>query len=83
MSISRKLGRHVVEQVDRPRLREGFIALAANQRRWPAPIDLIDAMPPRPVVKSLDVPPMSDGEQKKGLLHLAEIRARLEAKMGA
>ena len=41
-------GRKWDEQEDRGRFQTGFEILAGSTRYWPAPCDLLDALPPRP-----------------------------------
>ena len=80
--IGGRMGKPLVEQLDAPRIRSAFQTLAGTFRRWPAPVDLIDALPARPHQQSLAAPPMSDEEQQQGLIYLAEIRKRLAAEKG-
>ena len=76
-SIGSKLGNHLVVEIDAPRIKAAFDHLAATCRRWPAPVDMIDAMPPRPVQRTLPEPPMTDEAQQLGLAKLAEIQKRI------
>ena len=48
------LGRRVsVEQLDAHRIREGFQRLFPKVREWPAPIQVIELMPPRKPVPAI------------------------------
>lgn len=71
-----------VERLDRPRLLNGVMALSRQVDRWPAPADLIDAMPVRVKQRALPPPPMSDEKQEYGRQKLKEIREML-ANVGA
>jgi hypothetical protein len=63
-----------IEKIDAPRLRASFLSLTQTSKKWPSPSDLIDHLPPRPQVKQLPPPPMSDEEQKRGLDGLAAMK---------
>lgn len=45
------------ETIDAPRIREGFRLIFPRIREWPAPIDVIELMPPRPARAALPAPP--------------------------
>lgn len=43
-------------EADAPRLRQAFRVLAANSRRWPSPVQLREALPPRQAAPALPPP---------------------------
>ena len=57
---------------DAPRLEAAFLALASMARRWPAPAELLDYLPPRPQPPALPPPPPGPA----ALAHLAALKAR-------
>ena len=54
---------------DAPRLEAAFLALASVARRWPAPAELIDHLPPKPTPRALPAP-----RARAGLRHLTAIK---------
>lgn len=44
------------QAADAPRLRQGFRLLAASCRRWPSPVQLREALPPRQAPPALPAP---------------------------
>lgn len=70
-------GRVYDEDRDAPRLRAAFRTLQARCRRWPAPIDFLEAMPRaeshHPALR-ID----SDGAREAGMRALADIAAKLK-----
>jgi hypothetical protein len=61
---------------DRPRFREAFRTLAARQRRWPAPVDFLEALPRIETphgAKAID----SDAGRAVGMQHIASIAEKL------
>lgn len=71
-------GRNFEASRDRPRFREAFRTLAARQRRWPAPVDFLEALPrieaPRVVESRID----SDASRTIGARHIGDIAAMLK-----
>ncbi|WP_052231383.1 hypothetical protein [Tepidimonas taiwanensis] len=63
--------------LDAPRLHAAFDALEAACERWPAPKQLLDALPARPEPPRLPPPPMSEDERAKVRQMLADVAARL------
>jgi hypothetical protein len=61
---------------DRPRFREAFRTLAARQRRWPAPVDFLEALP-RPVQEKEPVAIDSDKGRAVGMRTIADIAEKL------
>ncbi len=59
-----------VEQLDAPRIAAGFQRIFSLVRKWPAPIQVIELMPPRPRLKEL--PHILTAEQR------AENKKRLQ-----
>ncbi len=55
---------------DTPRLRQAFMDLAANARRWPTMADLVDRLPPKPTPRALPAPRF----QRTGQRHLTHIK---------
>ena len=75
-SLTRQLGRHAVEQVDAPRLREGFDRLIDNVDFWPTPSMLFKSMPPRPIRHTLPAPDINVEGMEEGKRFLAQIMAK-------
>lgn len=71
-------GRNFEPVRDRQRFREAFRTLAARQRRWPAPVDFLEALPrietPRTPEPKLD----SDVSREVGAKHIADLTALLK-----
>lgn len=71
-------GRVFEQARDLPRFREAFRTLAGRQRRWPAPIDFLEALPrieaPRTPEPKLD----SDASRAVGARHIGDIAALLK-----
>lgn len=78
--MRRQLGEHAVEQVDAPRLREGFDKLIDNVDFWPTPSMLFKSMPSRPTRHALPVPEINVQGMEEGKKFLAEIMAKIGAK---
>ncbi len=60
------------QDTDPQRLSIAFTALAGHARRWPAPAELLDYLPPRPQPPALPPPPPGPA----ALAHLAALKAR-------
>ena len=61
---------------DQPRFADAFRTLAGRCRRWPAPVDFLDALPvpdasPQPVRLE------SSASRENGMRHIADIAAKL------
>ena len=70
-------GRNFEPVRDRQRFRESFRTLAAKQRRWPAPVDFLEAMP-RIEPERIRQPQLdSDAARAASLQHIADIAAKL------
>jgi hypothetical protein len=65
-------------QVDAPRLRAAFLILCRSCKKWPAPADLIENLPPRQSTEKLPEPKMSEEQRTDGLAHLAVIIKKLD-----
>jgi hypothetical protein len=65
------------EELDADRLRQAFRGLT----RWPAPRELMDALPSRPQRRALPKPEMSDEERARNRARLAEMMAALGMRM--
>lgn len=62
------------EDADAPRIQAAFRALYASSTAWPAPRQLLDALPPRAPPRALPQPTMTPEQRARN-------RARLEALM--
>jgi len=62
---------------DRQRFREAFRTLASRQRRWPAPVDFLEALPR---VASEPTPTQAESESSRevGMRHIADLAAKLK-----
>ncbi|WP_445157384.1 hypothetical protein [Halomonas sp. E14] len=65
------------EALDAPRLHQGFLRLARQADRWPAPRTLLEMLPQRPERKRLPKPQMSRAERERNRQRLAEMMAEL------
>jgi len=68
--------RAFIEEVDAPRIREAFRRIFPRIREWPAPLDVIELMPPRPERLKLPQPKVSDEEHAK---NVARVRLMVES----
>jgi len=66
-AFERHLGRHAIEEVDAPRIREGFLAEFPKLSDWPAPVDIIRAMPPRRPRPALPQPESTPEQHKESV----------------
>ena len=71
-------GRAFEQDRDLPRFREAFRTLAARQRRWPAPIDFIEALPRIETPRMPELKIDSDASRAVGARHIGDIAARLK-----
>ena len=70
-------GRKYEEDRDAPRFRDAFLIIANRHRRWPAPVDFLEAMPrtePAPRVPLIE----NDKAREVGMRHIADLAARLK-----
>lgn len=71
-------GRKFEPARDRPRMRDAFRTLAARSRRWPAPVDFLDALP-RIEAPRTDAPKLeNDGAREVGMRTIADLTAKLK-----
>lgn len=68
------------EHLDRERIERGFLSLAASVERWPAPAQLLRAMPARPQQPALPTPPLDAEQRRRARRIIARLRRRLERK---
>lgn len=63
------LGKQWDRELDAPRFRHAFIALAARQKTWPAPADFVEHLPPRTqlVLTKQHIP--ADAERAAAAVH--------------
>lgn len=74
--------RHVnSDQLDAPRVREAFIRYIATARDWPAPIRVIELMPPRPPLPRLPLPELTDEQRARNREKFDEIINMVTDKM--
>lgn len=69
-----------IEEVDAPRIRTGFERLFSRISEWPAPKQLLDLMPARPVRRALPEPPISAEEHEKGMEKVRQLRDKMGIK---
>lgn len=62
--------RAFIREVDEPRIRAAFDRVFPTLREWPAPLDVIELMPPRPERPKLPPPKVSDEEHEKNVLRV-------------
>lgn len=68
------------ERLDAPRLHAAFDALEARCERWPAPKQLLEALPARPEPPRLE-PPAPRPEQRAQVVRMiGELKARMAAR---
>lgn len=82
LAFERKLGSHACEQVDAPRIREGFEAQFPKLREWPAPADIIETMPPRPPRATLPEPEVTPEQHQQNVKRFKAVMAELRASFG-
>ena len=70
-----------IEEVDAPRIREGFSRLFPLVKEWPKPKQLIEQIPGRPERQRLAAPTISADELAAGQKKFTELKARLCAGM--
>lgn len=78
-------GRAWEERLDAPRFRQAFVILARTVRRWPAPVEFVEAMPKREqLALARDVRPASPEEAAAAMARIKAMlrteRAEPEAK---
>ena len=59
-----------IRELDEPRIRAAFDLIFGRIREWPAPLDVIELMPPRPERMKLPPPKVSAEEHKKNVLRV-------------
>lgn len=69
------------EEPDAERLRSGFRALYGRCDYWPAPRDLLDALPIRAPPVALPPPPLTDEQRARNRERLRQMMQDLTAKM--
>lgn len=74
-------GRLMDEQRDVPRIREAFATVVSRARRWPAPIDLIEALPRWIPQDTVALPVGSEEQARRDEAAQANL-ARLKAMLG-
>ena len=66
------------QEADAERIAEGFRRLSATHRQWPAPADLLTALPARAAsMPALPRHVADDDERARTLQHLADVAAKL------
>ncbi|WP_205957717.1 hypothetical protein [Pseudoxanthomonas winnipegensis] len=69
------------EQLDAPRFRRAFVTLSKIVKRWPAPAEFLEALPPREQLALTKQPIKADPE--RAAKHIAEIERTLRRIPGA
>lgn len=62
---------------DAARIEEGFALLSARVERWPAPAQLLAALPPRALPRALPEPPPDPETRRRIAQMISALRARL------
>lgn len=65
------------EALDAHRLHAGFLRLARQADRWPAPRQLLELLPARPQPARLSRPPVSEAQRDRNQAYLAQLIAEL------
>jgi hypothetical protein len=68
------------EELDTPRLRVAFKLLMRECDRWPQPVHLLRALPPRPQRKKLPPPAMSEEQKETARSILRELAQKLKSR---
>ena len=76
-----RIGSTARGEVDAPRIRAAFCAIFPRIREWPAPIDVIELMPPRPPQPKLPEPEIPEEERQQKVQELKEIMEDLIVKL--
>jgi hypothetical protein len=66
-AFEQRLGRHAIEAVDAPRIREAFRFQFPRLREWPAPADILESMPPRPPRPALPEPKVTEEQHRENV----------------
>lgn len=59
-----------IQELDEPRIRAAFDKIFPKVREWPAPLDVIELMPPRPPQLALPEQEVSDEQHQKNVLRV-------------
>jgi len=71
-------GRAFDQARDLPRFREAFRTLAGRQRRWPAPVDFLEALPRIETSRTSEPKLDSDASREFAAKHIADLTALLK-----
>jgi hypothetical protein len=69
-----------IRETDEPRIRAAFDRIFGRIREWPAPLDVIELMPPRPERLKLPPPKVSAEEHAENVSRVKEMIAVLMGK---
>ena len=67
------IGFGLTEELDRQRIRDGFMQLYRKLKKWPQPVELTDMLPGRPKRTALPEPPISEADRAEGRRKLQDI----------
>lgn len=67
------------EPRDRERIRRGFVKLARDVERWPAPAALVRSMPSRPPLQQLPMPRQTPEERERAREFIERMRETCRA----
>jgi len=59
-----------IQELDEPRIRAAFDRIFGRIREWPAPLDVIELMSPRPPQLALPEPEISDEQHQENVLRV-------------
>jgi hypothetical protein len=71
-AFTRRMG-IAVEELDAPRIAEGFRRLFPVAREWPAPADVLGMMPGRPPQKRLPAPVPTEAEHRENVVKVKQM----------
>lgn len=75
-----KLGSWAIEERDAPRIREAFRKAFPRIRDWPAPLDVIEQLPPRPEPRQLPEPEPDAEAQRRIRAMIEGLKTKLYVK---
>jgi hypothetical protein len=68
--------RAFIREVDEPRIRAAFDMIFPRIREWPAPLDVIELMPPRPPQLALPELVVSDEQHAENVAKVKDLMAK-------
>jgi len=71
------IGFGMIEDLDRQRVRDGFMQLYRKLKKWPQPVELTDVLPARPKRAALAEPQISEADHAEQSRKLQDIMDKL------